>query len=169
MEEKSTAYTLIEFVWNNELTKSYSRLNANMQDAMNLAINSNMNFHEDDFEKIRKKFRGGYWFGCNSNGKGHGERFYLLAISVSNKTAIKSYEKYEEFKPYISSEGHRMSSSSTLKDAEYRYLVTGFDFETKRIYLVRYLISDWEGKGKKKLLNFDNKEWLVFRKTVKEF
>ncbi len=37
------------------------------------------------------------------------------------------------------------------RDNEKRYRVTGFDFSTKKVYLVGYAISDWEEKGKKTL------------------
>ena len=55
------------------------------------------------------------------------------------------------------------------RDNEKRYRVTGFDLDTKKVYLVGYAISDWEEKGKKTLFNFTNNEWNEFRKQIKQF
>ena len=117
MNEKSKAFELIEFVWNNEKTDSYLRVNIAMYEAVKLAIISQMKFNKEDFQNIFSKFSGGYWFGVNANG----------------------------------------------------YRVTGFDFSTKKVYLVGYAISDWEEKGKKTLFNFTNNEWNEFRKQIKQF
>lgn len=40
MNEKSKAFELIEFVWNNEKTDSYLRVNIAMYEAVKLAINA---------------------------------------------------------------------------------------------------------------------------------
>lgn len=42
MNEKSKAFELIEFVWNNEKTDSYLRVNIAMYEAVKLAIISQM-------------------------------------------------------------------------------------------------------------------------------
>ncbi len=76
MNEKSKAFELIEFVWNNEKTDSYLRVNIAMYEAVKLAIISQMKFNKEDFQNIFSKFSGGYWFGVNANGKGYGENFY---------------------------------------------------------------------------------------------
>jgi hypothetical protein len=136
-----------------------------MHDVVNLAIRGELQFNEEDFLSINTKMRGGYWFGCNSNGKGYGESFYITAVMTNNMSAIKSYEKWSGLKPFISKEGHRMRMGTQICNAEYRLTVTGFDFDTNRIYFVAYDLHDWEEKGKRKLFNFDNKEWLNFRKT----
>lgn len=167
--EKSPAYQFVEFIWLYNRTNSWLRLNQLMYNALELAIKGNLKFDEEDFISIEKNMRGGYWFGVNLNGKGTGEGFYRTAITENNNTAFQSYEKWAGIKPFISTEGHRACLRSTFDNNEYRYKVTGFDFESKRIYLVAYLHGDWKEEGKKKLFNFDNKEWLVFRKTVKEF
>ena len=70
MNEKSKAFELIEFVWNNEKTDSYLRVNIAMYEAVKLAIISQMKFNKEDFQNIFSKFSGGYWFGVNANGKG---------------------------------------------------------------------------------------------------
>jgi hypothetical protein len=166
--EKSRAYTFIEYAWENEKTDSYLRLNTLMFDVLNLAIDANMEFHESDILTIANKMRGGYWFGCNSNGKGIGESFYSRAIDSRNVSAIKSYEAFTELKPFILN-NNRIHSRSKLRGGEYRYSVTGFDFDKKKVHIVAYDIGDWEQEGKRKLLNFNNKEWLVFRKNVSFF
>lgn len=47
--EKSKAFELIEFVWNNEKTDSYLRVNIAMYEAVKLAIISQMKFNKEDF------------------------------------------------------------------------------------------------------------------------
>lgn len=49
MNEKSKAFELIEFVWNNEKTDSYLRVNIAMYEAVKLAIISQMKFNKEDF------------------------------------------------------------------------------------------------------------------------
>jgi hypothetical protein len=164
--EKSKAYQFIEMMWLYNGNQSCSRLNSTMSSTMSLAINGELQFNEDDFSLIYEKMRGGYWFGCNSNGKGYGDSFYTDAVMVNNMSAIKAYEKWTGLKPFISKDGHRVRTGSYFYNNEFRYHVTGFDFETMRIYLVAYVSTDWKEEGKRKLFNFDNKEWLVFRKTI---
>lgn len=52
MNEKSKAFELIEFVWNNEKTDSYLRVNIAMYEAVKLAIISQMKFNKEDFQNI---------------------------------------------------------------------------------------------------------------------
>lgn len=59
MNEKSKAFELIEFVWNNEKTDSYLRVNIAMYEAVKLAIISQMKFNKEDFQNIFSKFSGG--------------------------------------------------------------------------------------------------------------
>ena len=83
MNEKSKAFELIEFVWNNEKTDSYLRVNIAMYEAVKLAIISQMKFNKEDFQNIFSKFSGGYWFGVNANGKGYGENFDVTDIHIT--------------------------------------------------------------------------------------
>lgn len=53
MNEKSKAFELIEFVWNNEKTDSYLRVNIAMYEAVKLAIISQM--------KMLQRFRHKGW------------------------------------------------------------------------------------------------------------
>ena len=169
MNEKSKAFELIEFVWNNEKTDSYLRVNIAMYEAVKLAIISQMKFNKEDFQNIFSKFSGGYWFGVNANGKGYGENFYRKAVTSGNISACQSYEAFCNIKPFIDSKGRRLCKGAMYRDSEKRYRVTGFDFSTKKVYLVGYAISDWEEKGKKTLFNFTNNEWNEFRKQIKQF
>lgn len=166
MNEKSKAFELIEFVWNNEKTDSYLRVNIAMYEAVKLAIISQMKFNKEDFQNIFSKFSGGYWFGVNANGKGYGENFYRKAVTSGNISACQSYEAFCNIKPFIDSKGRRLCKGAMYRDNEKRYRVTGFDFSTKKVYLVGYAISDWEEKGKKTLFNFTNNEWNEFRKQI---
>jgi len=162
--KESVAYKFIKYAWDNEKTNSYSRINALMDSVVSLAIMANMEFGENDFEDIKANMSGGYWFGCNQNRSGYGEEFYITATSVKNNSAIKSYEKYAKLKPFILN-GRRICTRFKFRDAIYRYTVTGFAKES--VYVVAHLLADWNKSGEKKLLNFSNKEWLLFRKGVK--
>lgn len=108
MNEKSKAFELIEFVWNNEKTDSYLRVNIAMYEAVKLAIISQMKFNKEDFQNIFSKFSGGYWFGVNANGKGYGENFYREAVTSGNISACQSYEAFCNIKPFIDSKGRRL-------------------------------------------------------------
>lgn len=169
MNEKSKAFELIEFIWNNERTDSYLQVNVAMYNAVRLAIISKMGFNKDDFKAIYTKFRGGYWFGVNTNGKGMGEGFYSEAVISGNISACQSYEAFYNFKPFIDTKGRRLYTRVMYRDNERRYRVTGFDFDAKKVYLVGYDIGDYKEQGKKSLLNLTNKEWNEFRKHLKQF
>lgn len=134
MNEKSKAFELIEFVWNNEKTDSYLRVNIAMYEAVKLAIISQMKFNKEDFQNIFSKFSGGYWFGVNANGKGYGENFYRKAVTSGNISACQSYEAFCNIKPFIDSKGRRLCKGAMYRDNEKRYRVTGFDFSTKKVY-----------------------------------
>lgn len=169
MGEKSKAFELIEFVWNNEKTGSYLRVNTIMYKAVKLAIISQMEFNKDDFKAIYSNFNGVYWFGVNTNGKGMGEGLYSEAVTSGNISACQSYETFYGLKPFIDTKGRRLHTRAMYRDKERRYRVTGFDFDTKKVYLVGYDIGDYKEQGKKSLFNFTNKEWNEFRKQLNQF
>jgi hypothetical protein len=108
MGEKSKAFELVGFVWNNEKTDSYLRVNTAMYEAVKLAIISQMEFNKDDFKTIYTQFRGNFWFGANTNGKGAGEGFYSEAVISGNISACQSYEAFYDFKPFIDTKGRRL-------------------------------------------------------------
>lgn len=126
MNEKSKAFELIEFVWNNEKTDSYLRVNIAMYEAVKLAIISQMKFNKEDFQNIFSKFSGGYWFGVNANGKGYGENFYRKAVTSGNISACQSYEAFCNIKPFIDSKGRRLCKGAMYRDNEKRYRVAYF-------------------------------------------
>lgn len=73
------------------------------------------------------------------------------------------------FKPFIDTKGKRLHERAMYRDNKRRYRVTGFDFDTKKVYLVGYEIGDIREEGKKNLFNFTNKEWNEFRKQISQF
>lgn len=97
--EKSKAFELIEFVWNNEKTDSYLRVNKAMYEAVKLAIISQMKFNKEDFHNIFSKFSGSYWFGVNANGKGYGENFYREAVTSGNIQPAKAMKHSATLNP----------------------------------------------------------------------
>lgn len=116
MNQKSKAFELIEFVWNNEKTDSYVRVNTTMYKAVILAIISQMEFNKNDFKNIYAGFSGCYWFGVNSNGKGVGETFYREAVISGNISACQSYEAFYNFKPFIDIKGRRLHKGAMYRD-----------------------------------------------------
>lgn len=166
--EKSEAYQLCNLIWTKGSMNSYRWLNQVMDEALQLAIKANLQFNENDFEEISKSFRGGYWYGCNHNGKGYGERYYSVAIEYNNTSAIKSYEKWVNIKPFITKQNHRLHLHFKFYDKERFYKVTGFDFDKKKIMIVSYEATDINENRAKKLHQFTNKEWLEFRKNIFE-
>lgn len=164
MDNLGNAYTFVKYAWDHEGTNSFSKLNSLMYNALNLAIDANMFFEINDFENIYKKMSGGYWFHANSNGKGIGEQFYRRSISENNTSAIKSFENWNKLKAFILN-GKRLCAWTGFWDNELQYSVTGFSNDYKIIYIVAYKRTDRTKQGKRKLLNFTNKEWLDFRKS----
>ena len=74
---------------------SWLRLNQGLHDGLFLAIRIGLKFEENDINEIEKRFRGGYWFGCNF------ESFYRTAVAYGNRSAWKAYEAYTKRKPFI--------------------------------------------------------------------
>lgn len=164
--EENEAIKLLQFVWSHDKTRSWTKLNSMLHDALYIAIEGKMTFAIDDFETIVKKFNGGYWFGANANSKGMGERFYQYAVVNDNTDAIKSYEKWTGLKAFIL-DGKRQYTGCLFIDAVSRYRVTGFSEDYSKIMLVSYNAADWNESGKKKLISLNNHEWLEFRKDKK--
>lgn len=140
-----------------------------LQRALTLAISMQLEFNKDDFSRMYKEYRGGYWFGVNQNGKGMGELFYTLACGIRNTSAAQSYEAFYGFAPFITKTGYRLHSGLWLRSINRRYRVTGFDFDAKKVHLVSYDISDYSQSGKRRLHSFDNKAWNEVRKNLEKF
>ena len=158
MNEKSKAFELTGFVWNNEKTDSCLRADIAMHEAVKSAIMSQMESNKEDFQNIFPKFSGGYRFGANADGKGYGENSYREAVASGNIPACQSHEAFCNIKPFIGSKGRRSCKGAMYRDNGKRHRVTGFGFSTKKVYSAGYAISDWEEKGKKTLFNFTDNE-----------
>ena len=127
------------------------------------AIESKMKFDKEDFIRLNKIGRYS-WFGCNSNGKGFGQGFYIAAKKYNNPSALQAYECFAEIKPFIhENKNKRAVFFDEFRDRDYFYTVTGFN-EKHEITLVAYKNRDQTGK--RKLFKFSNKEWLIFRKNL---
>ncbi len=159
MKQQSKAYELCKFVWNNETTNSNLVLNEIMKTALQLAIRAKLKFDKDDFENIYETFRGGYWFGANTNGNGCGEIFYHYTAVYNNISASKSYESFAKIKPFLL-KNKRLTAHSEFFHQNRKYSVTGF--KNGKMYIVIYHAS-----GKRKLIQFTNSEWNDFRKELK--
>ena len=112
---KSPAFKMIEQVWNNSLETvqhSWERLNHSMSYAVELAIFSGMKFDEDDFDKISKQFRMGYW--------GDSGGFYIMAVKANNISACRALEKHMNLKPYIVKFGYTLTSYGRMGRSEVR-------------------------------------------------
>jgi hypothetical protein len=97
----SPAILLLDHVWNNQGETaghghSWRRLNSAMQDAIRLAIESGMQFGEDDFKVIKRDYSPEYWL--------HIEGCYARAIEAQhgpNPSAYQAIEKYLGRKPFV--------------------------------------------------------------------
>jgi hypothetical protein len=92
----SSAYELLYHVWryaNNSKIFSWERLNRSMHSALVLAIDSGLSFSKDDFDKIHKEFRMGYW--------GSDESAYTQAVKSGNISACQALETFLNRKPFI--------------------------------------------------------------------
>lgn len=95
-KEDSPAYELLYHTWkhaNNAPIFSWERLNRSMHGAVILAIDSGMRFDKDDFSKISKDFRMGYW--------ADGEGIYSQAVKSGNISACQALETWFNRKPFI--------------------------------------------------------------------
>ncbi len=99
----SPAFQLLRHVWQHSLVEtghSWERLNRSMRGAMQLAIDAGLQFNQEDFGKMYKEFRGGYWFGETG-----GEGFYALAVQAGNLSAAQAFESWKERQPFIADVG----------------------------------------------------------------
>lgn len=165
IKDKSKALEIIERVWHYENSTSYLQLNNLMQKAMQLTIEMNLKFNKEDFDYIFNTKRGSRWFGVSRNGRTQGENFYSLACKINNSAAI-SFEYWAKRKPFILNE-KKLHEGSLVFYGGMLWRVTGFCDEDKKIFLV--LQKKQKATGSKKLLQFDNKEFLSERAYFKPY
>ncbi len=125
----SPAYQLLEHVWTHSLkatSHSWERLNHSMRGAMQLAIDAGLQFEPGDFGKIRKEFRGGYWFNDDD-----GESFYTLAVATGNLSAAQAFEAWQQRPPFIADDvdpGYIQTYAHLTATRKSGRLVVGFRF-----------------------------------------
>ena len=102
----SRAFTFIEAAWEGTPRTSWLRLNQTMRRALEIAISAEMPFNPDDFAKIDKEFRGGYWMG-------EIEDLYAAAIAARHVSACQSFEAWRRRAPFVW-DGFRIGVGSSL-------------------------------------------------------
>lgn len=86
---------------NNGKGHSWRILNSALFESLSTCITAHLPFQPDDFETIYNQFKGGFWFGADSDGKGAGGRFYSMAAECGNMSACQSFEQWRGFEPYL--------------------------------------------------------------------
>lgn len=147
MKRRSAAYKLVEHVWKHRHTDSWqghhgNGLNQVMRQAVELAIRAQMAFAPDDFGRILGDFRGACWSDC--------ERWYTLAVQVSNGSACRALEAHLRRPPYILDTGARVSVGARIRCDERWWTVTSINAD-------RLVLCAYDGESHKP----------VCRKTVK--
>jgi hypothetical protein len=92
-------YSNVQNVYRGNDWKSWQRLNTALQMTLNAGIIAGMIFGEDDFKNICSNFKGGYWFGVDTD-TCFGEKFYSLAVEHNNLSACQSFENWKKRKPF---------------------------------------------------------------------
>lgn len=95
----SAAMAFLQHLWDNSQQAtghSWTRINSAMYKAVTLAIEAGLFFDVDDFGRIYKEFRGGYWFHEQP-----GEGWYGTAIEYGNESACLAIEQMHHRKPII--------------------------------------------------------------------
>lgn len=92
-KDVSPGYRLVDQVWSHLKAKSWIRINHAMQKAIDLAVESCMDFVEADIAEINEKMRGGYWL--------HMEALYTTAVGADNVSACRAIEHAMERRPWI--------------------------------------------------------------------
>ena len=132
----SPARQLLSLIWKEEGNKkshSWRRLNDAMATAVQLAIESDLEFHEDDFIGFLNDFNGAYWF--------HPEGWYKLACEGKygpNTTAYQAIEKYFGRKPFIITCGGKKIRL---------YVGRRFDWHIGLTELARVTVTSFVGKS----------------------
>ena len=135
-EEASPALVLVTHVWRNSQQAtghSWTRLNAAMTLAVELAIRAGLRFGPNDMAEISRTMRGGYWF--------RGENLYTVAVKYVNTTACVSYETMVN-RPAFVFGGGRLAEGSDLKWGDAGAVrVTSFAADGKSLIACSYLGS----------------------------
>ncbi len=142
----SPVIALLRHVWctNGAATShSWERMNQSMTAAMELAINSGMEFEATDFSrKILKDFNVGYWWGGT-------ERYYTLAVMTGNLSAAKAIETYLDSQAFIADEVSPPSwqgcFAHTTRTRKRGRLAIGFSFPWKGEAVT---VTSFSGDGK---------------------
>lgn len=100
----SPVIAFLQSVWDNSNSgrgHSWSILNGSLYTALKLAITSHYKFEPDDFHEAYRRFKGGYWFHTDPDGKGMGTWFYTAAVGCGNMSAAQSFEKWTGTAPFL--------------------------------------------------------------------
>jgi hypothetical protein len=148
-----------------ESGKSWSRMNAALQDGLKIAIGYGFIFRRDDFVEIEKRFNCWHWMG--SSDSGIGERYYAQAVDpgdyhgrkVPNLTAAKAFEHWKERKPYIV-KGRRLAVGSSVVHPEHGWLwVTTIGAEELRMC--------WYDNPGNQMTGIPKRRFVFTHKTIK--
>lgn len=105
----SSAMKLMTVVWESVPTGSWRRLNNAMHMALYLAIDGHLKFEVGDIDKIKERFRPGYWIGDNG-----WEHAYARAARTGARSAWKEFERFLDRKPFLA-HGQRLAVGSLLE------------------------------------------------------
>jgi hypothetical protein len=161
-EQKSDAYQVVKLIYRGgwqATGKSFQRLNSSLFRVLDAAIDAGLRFDEDDFSKICKDFRGGYWFGID-NDQNYGERFFRTAVEANNISACISFEKFAHRKPF-NIENRRIYIGRDFIWKDLRVVCTSFHPEGK--YVVACSYEKYYGHGK--FVRGDGKPIKIFKIT----
>lgn len=108
---ESPGFGFLELLWEHsqEATgHSWTKLIGALREALETAISAGLRFDVDDFKKMAKSMRVGYWWGDDG-----GERFYRIACESRNLSACQAWEAYTERPPFIL-HGNRLAQGMEL-------------------------------------------------------
>lgn len=95
----STAIRFLRMVWDHShesTSHAWLKLNHALYETFSLAIRCGMDFDLDDFNRIFREFRAGYWIGANGM-----ESMYRTAVIYRHNGAWKAIEHRLGRKPFI--------------------------------------------------------------------
>lgn len=98
--EHGDAYKVVRQLYDRAPTKSWSKLNGALQDALSATIFAGLSFLPEDFAAIAGDMKGCYWLG-NSVGSVCGESYYIQAVKCGHSQACISFENYAGRGPFL--------------------------------------------------------------------